>query len=556
MAEYTVNLTDPLSPSISIPPKGVNGPGTPVADTSLRLYGAGYVNWGEAVNENFVRLLENFMGASAPVNPVAGQLWAETRLFYRDSVSGFVYKYDVTPGSGTYHQWVQITVTSQATASTAVVGAYWWNTSDSKLYEYQSAYDGVAPSWMWRRSATGSGVPAGAPETQLKMFNSAAEDWEGVGVVTISSSTASPSDNQAGTLRYDNVTDTLYVWDGLAWVGFVNSTAPTFSGNVDLNNNFVINVADAVNPQDALNLRTGNSLYVNVAGDTMTGDLNLGANQLNFSNMFLNEGNGSITVAPDIRFAAAGLITADNSIYNIVDDGNIGSGNFVVAKGAENTTSHTPLVTVYNDGEVRSNVASYETLVGNNNTLVNKKYVDDSIAVLPGKQTISIPATALRPRATNGCAFLSTYTGAAGQPDVDFLAFDGDVDEYAKIAIPMPKGWNESTVSATFQWKRASGTSAVSVVWGVRAVALSDGDAITTAFAGVAIDDAAKASATTIGISDETGPLTIAGSPQQGDLVLFEFYRIATHGSDTMAGEDAHLISVRLHYTTNTTNDA
>lgn len=43
--------------------------------TDITLVGKGYIGFGEAVNENFVKMLENFSGTSAPTNPLAGQLW-------------------------------------------------------------------------------------------------------------------------------------------------------------------------------------------------------------------------------------------------------------------------------------------------------------------------------------------------------------------------------------------------------------------------------------------------------------------------------------------------
>ena len=85
MSDYNINLTDPLSPSFTVQHNRVNGPGSVDADTSLRLYGAGYSNWGEAVNENFVKLLEQFAGATPPLNAVAGQAWYRIELYQHDS---------------------------------------------------------------------------------------------------------------------------------------------------------------------------------------------------------------------------------------------------------------------------------------------------------------------------------------------------------------------------------------------------------------------------------------------------------------------------------------
>jgi hypothetical protein len=46
--------------------------------TDLVLVGRNYSGFGEFINENFVRLVENFSNTNAPVNPLQGQLWYDT----------------------------------------------------------------------------------------------------------------------------------------------------------------------------------------------------------------------------------------------------------------------------------------------------------------------------------------------------------------------------------------------------------------------------------------------------------------------------------------------
>ena len=46
-----------------------------VATTDLTLIGKGYAGFGESLNENLVKLLENFNNTSAPANKIQGQLW-------------------------------------------------------------------------------------------------------------------------------------------------------------------------------------------------------------------------------------------------------------------------------------------------------------------------------------------------------------------------------------------------------------------------------------------------------------------------------------------------
>ncbi len=43
--------------------------------TDLALFGKGYAGFGEKLNENLVKLLENFNNTSAPSNKITGQIW-------------------------------------------------------------------------------------------------------------------------------------------------------------------------------------------------------------------------------------------------------------------------------------------------------------------------------------------------------------------------------------------------------------------------------------------------------------------------------------------------
>jgi hypothetical protein len=64
---YTINKTDAQLLTL------VDGT---VDDTlDIRLIGKNVSGFGEAVNENFVKLLENFASASEPLRPIEGQIW-------------------------------------------------------------------------------------------------------------------------------------------------------------------------------------------------------------------------------------------------------------------------------------------------------------------------------------------------------------------------------------------------------------------------------------------------------------------------------------------------
>lgn len=95
--------------------------------TDLTLIGKNYSGFGESLNENFIKLLENFSNNSQPSHPVRGQIWFDTTEL----------KLKVYNGLG----FVPV---SSATISTTQplnlgVGDLWFNDIDKQLY----FYDGI-----------------------------------------------------------------------------------------------------------------------------------------------------------------------------------------------------------------------------------------------------------------------------------------------------------------------------------------------------------------------------------------------------------------------------
>lgn len=74
MSNYIVNWSDDQAKApLTIVPAERN-----TDATSLILFGKGSPNYGEGIQENFIRLLENFAKDTAPSNPTTGQLWFDT----------------------------------------------------------------------------------------------------------------------------------------------------------------------------------------------------------------------------------------------------------------------------------------------------------------------------------------------------------------------------------------------------------------------------------------------------------------------------------------------
>jgi hypothetical protein len=95
--------------------------------SDLTLIGKNVSGFGEFINENFIKLLENFAATSSPNNPIAGQLWYDTsqnRLKVYDG-AGF------RQGSGP--------IVSGTAPSNLVQGDLWINNAENQLY----FYDGI-----------------------------------------------------------------------------------------------------------------------------------------------------------------------------------------------------------------------------------------------------------------------------------------------------------------------------------------------------------------------------------------------------------------------------
>ena len=134
-----------------------------ITSTSLTLVGRNYTGFGEFINENFVKLLENFSGTTAPGTPATGQLWFDT-------VGQRLRVYDGTTFKSAGGPIVQ------ATQPNMVSGDLWIDSKNNQLY----FYDGtdlvlVGPSFTAGQQKTGFEVQSvvdsvNVTRTALKLF--------------------------------------------------------------------------------------------------------------------------------------------------------------------------------------------------------------------------------------------------------------------------------------------------------------------------------------------------------------------------------------------------
>jgi hypothetical protein len=119
--------------------------GTIDTSTDLVLVGKNYAGYGEFLNENTVKLLENFANTSAPSSPLAGQLWWDTTNSLLKVYTGSAF-----------------VVVSTATASASqpsnnVTGSLWWDTTNGQLKVYNgSSFVTVGPTFTAAQGTSGA----------------------------------------------------------------------------------------------------------------------------------------------------------------------------------------------------------------------------------------------------------------------------------------------------------------------------------------------------------------------------------------------------------------
>ena len=266
---------------------------------------------------------------------------------------------------------------------------------------------------------------------------------------------------------------------------------------------------------------------------------------------------GSASTTDAMTISSAGIVTFKDDIV-IKDGGTIG-----VASAADAmTVSSAGIVTfkddiIIKDAGTIGSASDTDAIAIASNGVVNftqAPTVSSAAIKTAGKETIFVPAAAMSPTASNGCAALATAETTSGRPDMNVLDFDASSDEHAQFQIAFPKSWNEGTVTFQAFWTTAA-TDTDGVAWGLQGVAVSDNDTIDVAYGtAVVVTDDALGAAEDLCVTAESGAITIAGSPAAGDMCFFRIFRDVSDSNDDMA-EDARLIGIKLFFTTDAAND-
>jgi hypothetical protein len=380
--------------------------------TDLTLIGKNYSGFGEALNENFIKLLENFASTTRPTHPIRGQIWFD------------VSELKLKVYSGTQFLPVSSATIANTQPTSLGVGDLWFNDVDRQLY----FFDGttailLGPDYSTSQGISGlkvasildtlnqtrvvtylynNGILLGifakdsfTPKVAISGFSGSIIPGFNAGnlaglkfAVTCTNSESLGGVVAATYVRKDTsnsingqlqLTADLGLVIGSAGQGAFNvNTGNVFLQNTATDKNLIFNVRKGINQEDAISIQSGSRTIDFYAGQS-TSQVNIG---------------GSLTIAGDLT--VQGTTTTINTSTLTVEDKNIelasvpapsdalADGGGITLKG---TTDHTLIwtsaSTAWNSTE-HINLASGKEFKINGITVLSGTSLGPGITAIPG----------------------------------------------------------------------------------------------------------------------------------------------------------------------------
>lgn len=380
--------------------------------TDLTLIGKNYSGFGEALNENFIKLLENFASTTRPTHPIRGQIWFD------------VSELKLKVYSGTQFLPVSSATIANTQPTSLGVGDLWFNDVDRQLYFFDgSTAILLGPAYSTSQGISGlkvasildtlnqtrvvtylynNGILLGifakdafTPKVAISGFTGSVIPGFNAGnlaglkfAVTCTNSESLGGVTAATYVRKDTsnsingqlqLTADLGLVIGSAGQGAFNvNTGNVFLQNTATDKNLIFNVRKGINQEDAISIQSGSRTIDLYAGQS-TSQVNIG---------------GNLTIAGDLT--VQGTTTTINTSTLTVEDKNIELANVpspsdVLADGGgitlRGTTDHTLIwtsaSTAWNSTE-HINLASGKEFKINGITVLSGTSLGPGITAIPG----------------------------------------------------------------------------------------------------------------------------------------------------------------------------
>ena len=274
---------------------------------------------------------------------------------------------------------------------------------------------------------------------------------------------------------------------------------------------------------------------------------------LTVDNVIINGSTIGHTGDTDLMTVASGVLTVAGEVSMTTLD--IGGTNVTstaaelnILDGVTSTAAELNIL----DG-VTSTAAELNILDGVTSTAAELNLVDGAGTLKEvGKETIWVPAAAMYPETTNGCAAIAQVELSNG-PELKCLDFATGADDFAQFTVAFPKSWNEGTVTFQAFWT-VTGTNTGTVAWALAGGSMANDASINTAFGTAVVATALAHSGTSndMMVSAESGAVTIANAAVN-TVTFFQVFRDVS--ADDQSG-DARLLGIKLFFTTDAANDA
>jgi len=266
----------------------------------------------------------------------------------------------------------------------------------------------------------------------------------------------------------------------------------------------------------------------------------------------------TVTQAAQTAITTVGTLTTltvDNIIINATTIGHTSDTDLMTLGSAILTVAGEVSMTTLDIGgtNVTSTAAELNILDGVTSTAAELNLVDGAGTLKEvGKETIWVPAAAMYPETTNGCAAIAQVELSNG-PELKCLDFATGADDFAQFTVAFPASWNEGTVTFQAFWT-VTGTNTGTVAWALAGGSMANDASINTAFGTAVVATALAHSGTSndMMVSAASGAVTIANAAVN-TVTFFEVFRDVS--ADDQSG-DARLLGIKLFFTTDAANDA
>jgi hypothetical protein len=248
--------------------------------TDLTLIGKNYSGFGESLNENFIKLLENFAGTSRPTQPLRGQVWFD------------VSELKLKVYNGSEFLPVSSATVSNTQPTTLAIGDLWFNNVAGQLY----FFDGTNPILLGPSYSSTQGLSGLKVDSILDTLNQTR-------VIT----SLYNNGILLGIFAKDSFTpkNAIIGFNGNIQPGFNAGTLSGIKFNVTCTNAEQLGGADATTyvRKDTSNIING---QLRITADNASGGLVVGS--AGQANLFVNGGNIFLSNAASDRNITFGVI--------------------------------------------------------------------------------------------------------------------------------------------------------------------------------------------------------------------------------------------------------